>query len=180
MYRENAAPPEEELHSLLVRTARGRNPVGLTATLSIMALLALILAWGDLGRLAKLVLAAATLGFAALAWLFHTRRARRLAIVRRGEAVHLVIPAANVELEFPLITRTRQHEVRIKGIPMYHVFLQLIDVHQRAIVLHETRGALHGEQPGWGSDMAAPDGCPIFDVSGAGTLAKLRSWVHGR
>ena len=127
----------------------------------------------------KWTMPAGAAAFALPAYLLHRSRRRRLRITRHGDAIKLAVPEAALELDFPLECRGTQFIMRVNRVPMHEVFLQLVDGKRRGVVLHETRGAIHGPERNWFKetlDRTVPS--QQFDVSGAGTLAEVRDWVE--
>jgi hypothetical protein len=178
-YRSNADPRKvEELFTLSISTAKGRELVGVIGALSIVfwVALAVTIFSGAPPEIEAWAWTMPTLGviFGAIAYGVHLRRRRALSIRRVGDAIELVIFRENVTLEFPLTPHGSQSTVHVRGAPMYEVYLQLVGKNRQAITLHETRGTIHGPQNGWyPNDIDRSLASPLFDVSGAGTLAKI-------
>jgi hypothetical protein len=116
-----------------------------------------------------------------LAAVLHQRRRLSLRVERIGDRSRLVIDRAGVVLDFPITCHGKQFESRVGRVPINEVYLQLVDANRRAILLHETRGAIYGPQEAWfKDDVDRSVASPLFDVSGAGVLAKVRDWVSGK
>lgn len=186
MYREPPAPPPTEtLHELLVWTAKGRHWVGVLLALAIIGAVALgVTVVSGAPREIEGTepwMAASIAFFAGPAFVIHRRRRRTARIVRQGEDLALVVDGADVRLSFPLTLRGRQVTMHMNGVPVREVYMQCISPDGRAVVFHETRGAIHGERPNWfddGIDRGRPG--PEFDVGGATALGVLRFEIEQR
>lgn len=186
MYREPPAPPPvETLHQLAVWTAKGRHWVGLLFAFSLIAAVTLVVtlvagAPREVeGTEPIMAVGVALFGFAG--FMVHRRRRRITRVVRQGEELFLVVDGADVRLPFPLALRGAQVTMHLNGVPVREVYLQCIAPDGRAVVFHETRGAIHGERPNWfsnGVDRTRPG--PELDVGGATALGVLRFEIEQR
>ena len=174
----------ETTFTLKVSTAKGRNLVGFLGAMAILfALMAgitiymgaqaprEIVGWGPLFLVP-------CVAFAAVALAIHARRGRTLRVVRDDGRLRLQVAEENIDLPGPLSCRGRQVTVRIKGIPVYHVYLQVIGSDGNAILLLETRGAIHGALEDWPQDSLGEAHTVLeLDVGGAGQLRALRGHI---
>ena len=182
-YRENAIPSSETLHDFPVSTRRGH---ALVVTLGVIAMFLLVAA-------AVTIFAGAPPAIEGWKWpmtaagalalvgaiVLHQLRRRRLLIVRTGDVLHLIVEREEVRLAFPLAISGDQMTTRVNGIPMYEVWLKLVDAsHQRGIFLGETRGAIHGAQEDWLTGIDKTVACDRFEVGRVGLLAELRAAVE--
>jgi hypothetical protein len=177
-YRTADPRSVEELFTLSVSTAKGRELVGFIGALSILfwVALAVTIFAGAPPEIEAWAWTMPALGviFGALAWIIHARRRRALSIRRAGDAIELVIPQENVTLDFPIACHGSQTTIHVRGAPMYEVYLQLVGKNRQAITLHETRGTIHGPQERWfENDIDRSVSGAVFDVAGAGTLARI-------
>jgi hypothetical protein len=184
MYRTSAkpAPGVETLHELPLNTAKGGGLVGFLLAMAIICGVVLgvsvvrgappgVEAW-----LWTMPVGAAVFG--ALAFAVNRTRRRTLRIVKQERVRRLVVDGM-VELTFPLRVRGDQTTVHMRGVPMHHVYLQLIDVAGRAVSFHEVRGAIHGARRGWpdnGLDPSRPG--PELDAKTFADLPNLKAWVE--
>jgi hypothetical protein len=182
MYRTSADPNTTEIvYTQDVSTAAGKHSVGILAALSIICLVMLgvtLFAGAPReiqGKEWLMALGAAIFGVPA--GLVYSRRARVLTIERHGESLYLRVDGT--ELSFPIRCGGTQVTHYVNGIPMYEVVLQLVDDKRRAIVLSETRGAIHGKQDPWFTNTI--DGTvksQAFEAKKLGGAIKLRSAVE--
>lgn len=109
----------------------------------------------------------------------HAFRRRRLTIVATGGQHHLVIDGEPVRLAFPLGISGGQMTTHVKRIPMYEVWLKLVDASgTTGVFLNETRGAACGPQADWltNTDKTVP--CERFEAGRVGMLEELRRAVE--
>jgi len=114
------------------------------------------------------------------AFALHRTRRRVLRITRTDDGKHqLVIEREQIHLTFPLGVSGDQMTNHVNGIPMYEVFLKLVDANQRGGVFFvETRGAIHGSQPDWLKGVDRTVSCERFEAGKVGQLAELRAIVE--
>jgi len=110
----------------------------------------------------------------------HRRRRRLLRITRTDDGKHqLVIEGEQIHLTFPLGISGDQMTNHANGIPLYEVFLKLVDANQRSGVFFiETRGTIHGPQHGWLTGVDPSVSCARFDAGKVGQLAELRAIIE--
>ena len=180
-YRDSAKPASEILETYDVSTSKGGEALGCLGAIVILFLVALgvsvfmgtpreLEGWVWTFPVGAVVFALPTV------WLWQKRK-RKMHVVRDGDTLKLVVDG-EVDITFPLTTSGSQMTERIRGVPMYHVYLKLVGREGRGVVLHEIRGAIHGEQTGWFDviDKSAP--AAAFDVSGKGQAALIRHRVE--
>ena len=183
VYRENAAPAAETVREFPISTRRGH---GLVVALGVVAILLVVAAGvsifaGAPPPLEPWTWPMAAGGIVALvaAVVVHRGRRRTMAIVRTGDLHHLVVEAENVRIEFPLAVTGDQMTTSIRGIPMYHVWLKLVDASgQAGVFLEEVRGAIHGPQRDWLTGIDRTVACDRFESGRVGMLAELRAAVE--
>lgn len=180
-YRDSAKPAPEVLETWDVSTSKGGEAMGCLGAMVILFLVALgVSVFAGTPRELEGWVWTFPVGAALFAiptvWLWKTRK-RKMHVVRDGEALKLVVDG-EVDITFPLTASGSQMTERIRGVPMYHVFLKLVGREGRGVVLHEVRGAIHGEQRDWFDvvDKTAP--AVAFDVSGKGQAALIRYRVE--
>jgi hypothetical protein len=175
MYRDNAAPPTEQLATIPVSTNRGdRNRVVIALVVLAGALWLPALLTMSLARLA-LPMAIAGVLVACAAVAIQRRRRRRLVITRAGDRHQLVVVDENIELEFPLTLAGDQTTRGVRGIFVHVVRLRLVDARQRAIVVTELR---EDPQAGWRDDRDLDaEGAVAFLAGRVGACAELRGRV---
>ena len=171
----------EVLHEFAVSTRRGH---ALVVTLGVVACILLVAAGvtmfaGAPPQIEGWMWPMAGAGAAALAGAFavHRTRRRRLRIVHGPDGHHLLIDREDLRLAFPLKVSGEQFTNHVNGIPMYEVWLALADA-RTGIVITETRGAIHGAQANWLSNMERGIARTRFDAGGTGMLAQLRAIVE--
>ena len=182
VYRENAIPATETLHDFPVSTRRGHALVVFLGVVAILLLVAggvsivmgappEIQAWEWPMTIAGTVVLVAALAV-------HRTRRRRLKIVRVGDRHTLVIEREHVHLEFPLGMSGDQMKNMVNHVPMYEVWLKLVDAnHRTGIFLSETRGAIHGPQHDWLRGVDKSVACERFESGKVDMLARLRDVV---
>lgn len=179
-YRDPPTPREEILETYAVSTFKGGEVVGLLGALSLVFLVALVVSlvagappeiepWVWTFPVAAGVIAIPT------AYLWQRRR-RTLTIVRVGEAVHLGA-SGGVRLAFPLAMSGNQITIHMRGVPMHHVHLKLVDAKGNAIFLREVRGAIHGPAADWLDAIATGGQAEAYEV-GLGDAEKIRRRVE--
>jgi hypothetical protein len=171
----------EALHEFGVSTRRGH---ALVVTLGVVACILLVaggvtMFMGAPPQIEPWMWPMIGAGVAALAGAFalHRTRRRTLRIVHGPDGHHLLIDREDIRLAFPLKVSGDQFTNHVNGIPMYEVWLALADS-RTGIALTETRGAIHGAQANWLSNMEGGVARTRFDVGGTGMLAKLRAVVE--
>jgi hypothetical protein len=182
VYRENAPPAAETLHEFSVRTRRGH---ALVVFLGVVAILLLVAAFVTIFLGAPPAIDAwkwpMTIGGAVVlfaAGIFHRTRRRSLKIVKAGDRYTLSIEREHVLLDFPLGISGDQMKNAINGVPIYEVWLKLVDVNrQTGVFLQETRGAIHGPQGSWLHGVDQSVACERFEAGKVGMLAELRAIV---
>jgi hypothetical protein len=99
--------------------------------------------------------------------------------VRTGDRLRLVVPG-EVELSFPIALSGTQLTTSVRGVPVYEAYLKAVDPLGEGIVLHETRGAVHGALTDWFSviDKTTPTRARGYDVRRAGELPRLRARIE--
>ena len=110
----------------------------------------------------------------------HRTRRRTLRITRTDDGKHqLVIEGERIHLTFPLGVSGDQMTNHVNGIPMYEVFLKLVDANQRGGVFFvETRGTIYGPQQDWLHGVDRAVSCERFEAGKVGQLAELRALVE--
>jgi len=180
----SATPITRTLHTLTLHLSKGSNLFGVLLGLSLVGFVCLAVFFFMSGpdddvRIAELVSGAGAVAFLVPAVILHRRRRRRLRIERTGDRTRLVIDGVDFALEFPLTCHGFQIRGEVEGIPNWSVYLQLVDPKRRAVELKGGRSAIHGPQENWFADSFDRDveSAPLFDVSGADTLARVVEWV---
>jgi hypothetical protein len=171
----------KSLHEFHVSTRRGH---ALVVLLGLVACLGLVAAgvtifMGAPPEIERYEGAMTAIGLVTLAGavIVHRRRRRVLRIVHGPDGHHLIIERENVLLEFPLRISGDQMTNHVNGIPMYEVWLKLADA-RNGILLVETRGAIHGSQPNWLSEIDRSVSATRFEAGSVGMLSKLRAIVE--
>jgi hypothetical protein len=179
-YREAASPAEETLEVFEVRTAKGATATGVLLGTAIVFGVAygVSLFAGAPPAIEPYVWTFALVAVASALpalWLWRRRR-RQLRLVRAGTTVKLVVPR-EVEVTFPLALSGTQVTVTMRGVPVHHVYLKLVDARGRAILFEEVRGAIHGALSDW---FATIDPAPAaaYEVGHKGQAAILRARVE--
>jgi hypothetical protein len=175
-------PAGETLHVFPVSTRRGHGVVVLLAVIAILLLVAgaVSIFMGappaiDAWKWPMIIVGAVALAGALVR---HRYRRRELAITRTGEQHYLVCEAEQLRLTFPLGFSGDQMTNRVNRVPMYEVWLKLVDANGRGgVFLSETRGAIYGPQSDWltGIDNRVP--CERFEAGKVGMLAELLAVV---
>lgn len=177
-YRDNAMPAPVVEHELTVVTGRGQGLV------VFIAVIGLLLAVGGGVAVVKgappeieawkwpMTVAGGVL--LVVAYLVHRTRHRRMVFTREGDRRFAAIPDENVLLELPVTMSGSQLTIRTNGIPMYTVFLKVIDVHGRAVVFKETRGAIHGAVDHWYAATESTTPAKLFETTSANMILDLR------
>jgi hypothetical protein len=112
------------------------------------------------------------------ALVLHLRRLRRIHITRSGDQHFLTVEREPVRLSFPLGFSGDQLKTKAGRVPMYHVWLKLVDRDRRSgIFLAETRGAAYGPQRDWLTGIDKTVSCERFEARALGQLAKLLAVV---
>ena len=172
----------ETLYTFPVSTRRGH---GLVVLLGVIAMLLLVAGGVSLFMGAPPAIAAWTwpmiIGgtvFLVGALVRHLFRRRTLAITRNGARHELVCAAEGVRLAFPLGFSGDQMTNRVNRVPMYEVWLKLVDSHGRGgVFLSETRGAAYGPQRDWLTGVDKNVACERFEAGRLGMLAELLAVV---
>jgi len=179
-YREGVADQEQSLLTLDVYTSKGGTTVGILLAISIIFLV----------MLGVSVFAGAPPEIEPYVWTFGVgagvfavpgvivwmKRKRKLHVVRDRRSTRLVVPN-ETELTFPLTASGSQYTEHMRGVPIYHVYLKLIDVEGRGILFKETRGAIHGPVRDWFATVDQTVRATSYDVSSAGDAARIRDFV---
>ena len=172
------------VHELSVITRRGH---ALVVTLGVIACIVLVAAGVTIFMGAppeiegwKWPMTIGGLVALAAAFAVHRTRRRTLRITRTDDGAHqLVIEREQIHLTFPLGISGDQHENNVNGVPMYEVYLKLVDANQRSGVFFvETRGTIHGPQSGWLKGVDRAVSCERFEAGKVGQLAQLRAMVE--
>ncbi len=179
-YREAPRPEEEILQTFEVRVAKGADAIGVLVAVSCIFAVAWVVSlvsgappaiepWVWTFPIAAVVIALPAV------WLWRRRR-RNLHLVRVHDRVRLVV-RGEVEVTFPLTASGSQVAMPIKGVPVHHVYMKLVDADGRAIFFQEIRGAAHGPLPGWFTEI---DRTPAaaYEVGHVGQIAVLRARVE--
>jgi hypothetical protein len=179
-YREGVLDREEALLTLDVYTSKGGTTVGLLMAMSIVFLVMLGVSVFA-GAPPEIEPYIWTFGVGAVAFAIPSvivwiKRKRVMRVVRDRRGVRLVVPG-ETELTFPLTATGSQYTEHMRGVPIYHVFLKLVDGDGRGIVFKETRGAIHGPQRQWFEKVDQTARATSYDVSSAGDAARIRDFV---
>jgi hypothetical protein len=183
MYRTNANPPVERLHTKIIRPSKGAYSVPLLfagAVILAAAFIAMIAAGDPIASpaldaaVAFVVLVLSGLGLA-----LARRRRRALWIERVGDKHRLVIERDGITLEFPIRCHGTHATTSAGNLPIQQAYLQLVGANDRAVILRETRGSIRdAPRPGWPDDIDRNVVGESFDVSNPNDLAEVLEWVQ--
>jgi hypothetical protein len=107
----------------------------------------------------------------------HRMRRRILRIVHGPDGHHLIVDGEDVRLEFPLRISGDQHTNSVNGVPIYEVWLKLVDA-RSGVLFTETRGTIHGPEDDWLSNLDSTPASVRFEAGAVGMLANLRAAVE--
>jgi len=172
----------ETLYTFPVSTRRGHAVVVLLGVIAMLLLVAggVSLFMGAPPTIAGWTWPMIIVGAVALvgALVRHSFRRRELVITRRGDQHQLVCAAEDVRLTFPLGFSGDQMTSRVNRVPIYEVWLKLVDSFGRGgIFLAETRGAIYGPQKDWLTGIDKTVACERFEAGRVGMLAELLAAV---
>ena len=171
----------ETLHSFPVSTRRGHGLVVFLGTMAMLLLVAgVVTFFGAPPEIMpwKWPMMIAGAVFLVGAFVRHSQRRRTLEITKSGDQHFLICATEDVRLTFPLSFSGDQMTQRIKGIPMYEVWLKLVDAFGRGgVFLQETRGAIHGAQKDWLTGIDKAVACERFEAGSVGQLAEILARV---
>jgi hypothetical protein len=181
VYREPASPTPEILASFTVSTLKGGETVGCLGAVVIIFLVTFVVSlvagappeiepWIWTFPVAAGVFALPT------AWIWYGRR-RRLEIVRAGDVVRLLV-AGGPTLTFPLTVSGNQSAFHVRGVPMHHVYLKLVDGAGHAVLVREIRGAIHGSEDDWLVTIDSNTPAAGYEVGRLGDAARIRKQVE--
>lgn len=180
-YRQSASPEEEVLETFDISTTKGGNLLGFLGAMSLAFLVALgvsvfIGAPPEIEPWIWTFPVGAALFAVPATWLWRKRK-RTLKVVRVGDKKKLVV-SGMVELTFPLSVSGTQIVMRMNGVPIYHVYLKLLDAQKQGLFFQEVRGAIHGEVPNWLDGIDRSAAATSFDVSRKNDIVRIRSLVE--
>jgi hypothetical protein len=168
----------ETLHVFPVSTRRGHALVVLLGVIAMLLLVAggVTMFMGAPPAIQSWMWPMIIVGAAALAGAFvrHSFRRRRLVITRSDEQHYLEVDGEGIRLPFPLGFSGDQIKNTVNRIPIYEVWLKLVDSYGRGgVFLTETRGAIYGAQTGWLTGIDRTVACERFEAGKVGMLAEL-------
>jgi hypothetical protein len=181
-YRESARPAREVVETFDVSTAKGAGWTGFLMAVVVICLVA----WGvsvfsgtprELEGWVWTFPVGAAVFTVPTVWLWMKRK-RKMHVVRDGEALKLIVEG-EVELTFPLTISGSQFTEHMRGVPIHHVSLKLVSAGDgRGVVLREVRGAIHGPQPSWLTEVDTVTPAIAYDVTKHGQAALMRFQIE--
>jgi hypothetical protein len=181
-YRDPATPHEEVLATYAVSTLKGGEAVGCLGGIVIVFLVTFVvsLVAGAPPEVEPWVwtfpVAAFLFGVPA-GWLWHRRR-RTLTVFRRGGAIHVSVTGGGPTLALPVVLSGSQTTLHMRGVPLHHVYLKLVDPNRRGLLLREVRGAIHGAESNWLGAIDSESPAEGYEVSSAGDAARIRAQIE--
>ena len=171
-----------ETHTFPVSTRRGHGVVVLLGVIAMLLLVAggVTMFMGAPPAIESWMWPMLIVGALALvgALVRHSFRRRRLVITRSEEKHYLVVEGEGLRLSFPLGFSGDQMKSTVNRVPIFEVWLKLVDSFGRGgVFLSETRGAIYGAQANWLTGIDRAVACDRFEAGRVGMLAELLAVV---
>lgn len=181
-YRDPATPREETIAVYAVSTLEGGEVVGCLGGVVIVFLVAFVVslvagAPPEIERWVWTFPVAAFLFGVPTGWLWHRRR-RRLTIARQGVAIRVSVSGGGPTLTLPVVLSGSQTTLHMRGVPIHHVYLKLVDQNRQGIFLREVRGAIHGAETDWLNALDSDSPADGYEVASAGDAARIRAQIE--